>query len=99
MKYPCIIISTIVQIQSLDKAIGKRITRVNKEAEALRAMDGVPGFPEFYGVVDRDPVDALVVEYLGNTDTFRSYTCLDLIFHEGPPDITKEQVIQVGAFV
>ncbi len=64
------------------------------EAKAHRGMDGIEGFPKFYGIVNHKPMRSIVLEYLGNTNTFHGWDLHHVFCHQGP-QLDKHQVLKV----
>ena len=61
----------------------KRQAMLANEARAMLAMKGHPGFAELYGIVNRNPPDAIIMEFVGDHLTYETYTLFDIEFKFG----------------
>ena len=70
------------------------LAKLRREAEAMRAVSDVNGFPNFYGIVDVEPRRSLVMEFFGDYKSFNSYTLWDVLRGKGPR-LTRYQLVKV----
>ena len=71
------------------------LAKLRREAEAMRTVSNVNGFPNFYGIVNVEPRRSLVMEFFSDYKSFKSYTLLDVLRDKGPR-LTRYQLVKVG---